>query len=173
VVDSFLIGSFRSAGLASGQIGVITPYKEQQRRLTVALGREADVGTVDGFQGQERDVVILDLVRANPDREVGFTLDPNRLNVALSRARQKLVIVVNLPTYEGHAEFDQTMNLIRSLPHTCIEHVTAEELSVQLPQYRRRREIEITPGMVDSLEEPEEQPPTGPIPRPGGYFDVY
>jgi CRISPR/Cas system-associated exonuclease Cas4 (RecB family) len=173
VVDSLLIGSFRSAGLASGQIGVITPYKEQQRRLTVALGREADVGTVDGFQGQERDVVILDLVRANPDREIGFTLDPNRLNVALSRARQKLVIVANLPTYEGHAEFDQTMNLIRSLPHTCIEHVTAEQLGVQLPEYRRRREIKITPGMVDSLEEPKEQPPTERIARPGGYFDVY
>lgn len=172
-VDSLLVRSLRSAGLAPNQIGVITPYKEQQRRLTATLGQDADVGTVDGFQGQERDVVILDLVRANPDREVGFTLDPNRLNVALSRARQKLVIVANVPTFEGRAEFDQTMNLIRSLPHTCIEHVTAEELGVQLPQYRRRREIEIIPGMVDSLEEPEEQPPTGPIPRPGGYFDVY
>lgn len=173
VVDSLLIGSLRSAGLASSQIGVITPYKEQQRRLTATLGDEADVGTVDGFQGQERDVVILDLVRANPDREVGFTLDPNRLNVALSRARMKLIIVGNLPTFEGHKEFDQTIDLIRLLPHTCIEHITAEQLGIQLPQYTRRKEIEITPGMVDSLAEPEEQAPVKPIARPGGYFDVY
>lgn len=85
----------------------------------------------------------------------------------------KLIIVGNLPTFEGHKEFDQTIDLIRLLPHTCIEHITAEQLGIQLPQYTRRKEIEITPGMVDSLAEPEEQAPVKPIARPGGYFDVY
>jgi superfamily I DNA and/or RNA helicase len=172
-VDSLLIDSLGSAGLASNQIGVITPYAEQQRMLSASIGQSADIGTVDSFQGQERDVVVLDLVRANPMREVGFTLDPSRLNVALSRARQKLIVVANLSTFQRHAQFDEVVNHMRSLPGTVIEHVTAEEICVQLPEYTARREIQLNPGMVDELSEPEEQPPAEPIAPAGNYLDIY
>jgi superfamily I DNA and/or RNA helicase len=172
-VDSLLVQSLRSSGLAANKIGLITPYKEQQRRLVASVGREADIGTVDSFQGQERDIVILDLVRANPDRNVGFTLDPNRLNVALSRAREKLIIITNLPTFRGHEAFNSTIDLIDSLPHTCTVHVSAKQLGTTLPEYRRRPDIEIDPRMVDNVEEPEEQPPTTSSPPAGDYSDIY
>jgi hypothetical protein len=172
-VDSLLVDSLCSAGLVSRQIGVITPYKEQQRLLSVALSNRADVGTVDSFQGQERDVVILDLVRANPGKEVGFTLDSNRLNVALSRACKKLVIVADLSTFQGYPLFDQVLSRISSLSGTLTEHVTAEQLGIQIPEYRRKLEIQVRPEMVDRLNEPEEQPPAEPIAPAGGYVDIY
>jgi len=172
-VDSLLVASLSSAGLVSGQIGVITPYKEQQRLLSATLSHAVDVGTVDSFQGQERDIVILDLVRANPGKEVGFTLDSNRLNVALSRAREKLVIVANLSTFQGHPQFDRVLSRIRSLSATLIEHVTAEQLGIQLPEYRSKLEIQVRPIMVDRLNEPEEQPPAEPIAPAENYVDIY
>lgn len=172
-VDSLLIASLISAGLGSGQIGVITPYKEQQRLLSATLSHTVDVGTVDSFQGQERDVVILDLVRANPGKEVGFTLDSNRLNVALSRAREKLVIVANLSTFQGHPQFNRVLDRIRSLSGTLIEHVAAEQLGIQLPEYRKKLEIQVRPAMVDRLNEPEDHPPAKPIAPAGKYVDIY
>ncbi len=173
VVDSLLVRSLRSSGLAANQIGLITPYKEQQRRLVATVGREADIGTVDSFQGQERDIVILDLVRANPDRNVGFTLDPNRLNVALSRAREKLIIITNLPTFQGHEAFNSTIDLIDSIPHTCTVHVSADQLGITLLEYRRRSDIAIDPRMVDNVEESEEQAPTTLSPPAGDYSGIY
>jgi superfamily I DNA and/or RNA helicase len=172
-VDCLLIASLSSAGLASGRIGVITPYKEQQRLLSATLSHAVDVGTVDSYQGQERDVIILDLVRANPGKEVGFTLDSNRLNVALSRARDKLVIVANLSTFQGHPQFDRVLSRISSLSGTLIERVTAQQLGIQLPEYRRKLQIQVRPAMVDRLKEPEEQPPAEPIAPAGNYVDIY
>ena len=171
-VDLRLLEALQSAGLTPNQIGIITPYKEQQRLLAKAIGRTECIGTVDSFQGQERDLIILDLVRANPRREVGFTLQPNRLNVALSRAREKLIILTNMQTYQGHERFDEILRRIQSLPHTRVEHMTADELGIKLPTYRRREEIQITPDL-SNLTEPDEQPPA-PIAAPSGdYFDVY
>ncbi|MGD0424196.1 MAG: AAA domain-containing protein [Candidatus Bathyarchaeia archaeon] len=171
-VDLRMLKALQSAGLTLDQIGIITPYKEQQRLLAKAIGRTECIGTVDSFQGQERDLIVLDLVRANPRREVGFTLQPNRLNVALSRARKKLIILTNMQTYQGYEKFDEILRRIQSLPNTRVEHVTAEELDIKLPTYRRREEIQITPNL-SNVTEPDEQPPV-PIAKPtGDYFDVY
>jgi CRISPR/Cas system-associated exonuclease Cas4 (RecB family) len=170
-VDLRLLEALQSAGLTLNQIGIITPYKEQQRLLAKAIGRTECIGTVDSYQGQERDLIILDLVRANPRREVGFTLQPNRLNVALSRAREKLIILTNMQTYQGHEKFDEIHRRIQALPNTRIEQVTADELGIKLPTYRRREEIQITPDL-SNVTEPNEQPPA-PIAPAGDYFDVY
>jgi len=118
-VDLRLLEALQSAGLTSNQIGIITPYKEQQRLLAKAIGRTECIGTVDSYQGQERDLIILDLVRANPPREVGFTLQPNRLNVALSRAREKLIILTSMQTYQGHEKFDEILRRIQTLMVVC------------------------------------------------------
>jgi superfamily I DNA and/or RNA helicase len=171
-VDLRLLHALESAGLKPNQIGIITPYKEQQRLLVKALGRTESVGTVDSFQGQERDLIVLDLVRANPDRQVGFTLQPNRLNVALSRAKQKLIIITNLQTFQGHPQFDQILQRIQTLPHTETEHITANQLNIQLPTYKPRAEIRIIPDM-SGVAEPENEQPPAPITPPGDYFDVY
>ena len=168
-VDLRLLKALKSTGINDNQFGLITPYKEQQRVLAKTLGSGNIIGTVDSFQGQERDIIILDLVRANPQHEVGFTLQPKRLNVALSRAREKLIIVANLETLQG---FDEILNRIKSLPNTCVEHVTANELGIKLSTYKKRAEIQILPDLTD-LEEPQDQQPETQIASPSGYFDIY
>ncbi len=171
-VDLRLLNALKSAGITDNQIGLITPYKEQQRVLTKALGRGNIVGTVDSYQGQERDIIILDLVRANPFHEVGFTLQPNRLNVALSRAREKLIIVANLETFQTHKEFSEILTRIQNLPHTCTEHISANDLRITLPTYKHRTEIQIMPNLSD-LKEPEEELPPVPIAPSSDYVDIY
>ena len=171
-VDLRLLEALESAGLNPNQIGIITPYKEQQRLLVKALDRTESVGTVDAFQGQERDLIILDLVRANPDGQVGFTLQPNRLNVALSRAKQKLIIITNLQTFQGHQQFDQILQRIQSLQYTQTEHVTANQLNIKLPTYKPRAEIRIIPDM-SGVTQPEDEQPPAPIAPQGDYFDIY
>jgi hypothetical protein len=94
---------------ADRSLGVIAPYAAQVGAIRQSLARAGglsardpwlvdNVATVDSFQGQERDVVIVSLTRSNPEGAVGFLGDLNRLNVTLSRAREQLVIVGDLST---------------------------------------------------------------------------
>ncbi|WP_100341058.1 AAA domain-containing protein [Mucilaginibacter auburnensis] len=79
---------------ANTSLAVIAPYKEQVNLLKkVLVDTNADVNTVDGFQGQERDVVYISLTRSNNDGSIGFLSDYRRINVALTRAKLKLVII--------------------------------------------------------------------------------
>jgi ATP-dependent RNA/DNA helicase IGHMBP2 len=83
-----------AAGLEPGMIGVISPYSAQVRLLEELLpvpGLEID--SVDGFQGREKEAVVVSLVRSNPEGEIGFLADVRRMNVALTRARRKLLVV--------------------------------------------------------------------------------
>lgn len=88
-------------------IGVISPYGAQVRYLRQLIGRSPwarplrhliSVNTVDGFQGQERDVIIISLVRNNAEGQIGFLRDLRRMNVAMTRARMKLIIIGDSPT---------------------------------------------------------------------------
>ena len=84
-----------AAGLAPEQVAVITPYRGQVRLLRELL-REfpaLEIDSVDGFQGREKEAVVISLVRSNPEGEIGFLADTRRTNVALSRARRKLVVI--------------------------------------------------------------------------------
>lgn len=92
-------------------IGVISPYKEQVQYLTTAIAEDEElkthsaqiaVKTVDGFQGQERDIIYISLVRSNEQREIGFLNDIRRMNVALTRAKKKLVLVGDSATLGNH-----------------------------------------------------------------------
>ncbi len=82
------------------QIGIISPYAEQVRYIQNHIKSESkllkydiEVNTIDGFQGQEKDLIIISLVRSNPDGNIGFLADYRRLNVAMTRAKKKLVII--------------------------------------------------------------------------------
>jgi superfamily I DNA and/or RNA helicase len=82
------------AGVAAEAVGVIAPYSAQVRRLRELLpvaGLEVD--SVDGFQGREKEAVVVSLVRSNAEGEIGFLADVRRMNVALTRARRKLIVV--------------------------------------------------------------------------------
>jgi superfamily I DNA and/or RNA helicase len=81
-------------------VAFISPYREQVLRARdlietdeKLIGLDITVNTIDGFQGQERDVVYLSLVRSNVKNEIGFLKDYRRMNVAITRARKQLVVI--------------------------------------------------------------------------------
>lgn len=92
-------------------VGVISPYRAQVQYLRGMIKKDAwfkpyrqliTVNTVDGFQGQERDVIIISLVRSNEDGQIGFLRDLRRMNVAITRARMKLIIMGDKDTMSRH-----------------------------------------------------------------------
>ncbi|MBW3583053.1 MAG: AAA family ATPase [Euryarchaeota archaeon] len=92
-IDRFVRAAVAS-GVAPADIAVIAAYRAQMRLLRGMLaGTGVDVGTIDAFQGSERDLVVVSLVRGNPHGEVGFVREPRRLNVAVTRARKHLLVV--------------------------------------------------------------------------------
>ncbi|HIQ50857.1 MAG TPA: IGHMBP2 family helicase [Nautiliaceae bacterium] len=73
------------------QISVISPYKEQVIKLKEKV--DVEVSTIDGFQGRENEIIVFSLVRSNKNEEIGFLKDYRRLNVAITRAKRKLIII--------------------------------------------------------------------------------
>jgi superfamily I DNA and/or RNA helicase len=91
------------AGVAAADVAVIAPYAAQVRLLREKLpvpGLEVD--SVDGFQGREKEAVVLSLVRSNQENEIGFLADVRRMNVALTRARRKLLVIGDSATLATH-----------------------------------------------------------------------
>jgi predicted DNA helicase len=86
-----------NAGLAPHELGIISPYQEQVRLLKDLFGHPGnpEIKTVDGFQGREKTVILLSFVRSNETGQLGFLTDYRRLNVALTRARRKLIMLGN------------------------------------------------------------------------------
>lgn len=85
------------------QIGIISPYAAQVSLLKELFKENGfiPINTIDGYQGQEKDIIIISCVRSNTDGEIGFLKDIRRMNVALTRARKKLVIVGDSATLGG------------------------------------------------------------------------
>ena len=95
-----------SRGLPPTELAIIAAYSAQARRLRELLRAERaaglEIGTVDGFQGREKEAVIVDLVRSNEHGEIGFLANTRRMNVALTRARRFLLVVADSATLGGH-----------------------------------------------------------------------
>ena len=93
-------------GLPPTEIAIIAAYSAQARRLRELLRVERaaglEIGTVDGFQGREKEAVIVDLVRSNEHGELGFLANTRRMNVALTRARRFLLVVADSATLGAH-----------------------------------------------------------------------
>lgn len=105
-------------------VGVISPYRAQTQYLKRLLKcveffrpirNQITVATVDGFQGQERDIIVISMVRSNERGEIGFLSDLRRMNVAMTRARMKLLIVGNLPTLCRHPFYRELHDYIENL----------------------------------------------------------
>jgi len=103
-------------GVQPEQIGVITPYKEQKDVLQREV--KVEVNTVDGFQGREKEVILISLVRANPKAVLGFIKDERRLNVAITRAKRKVVLFGNKATLYKHPLYRELIDYIESLPNS-------------------------------------------------------
>jgi ATP-dependent RNA/DNA helicase IGHMBP2 len=97
-------------------VAVIAPYKEQVNLLKNLLtGTPVEVNTVDGFQGQERDVIYISLTRSNTNNIIGFLSDYRRLNVAMTRAKLKLVLVGDSATLAQTPFFAELIAYAESL----------------------------------------------------------
>jgi predicted DNA helicase len=97
------VQSLLDAGLEATNIAVIAPYAAQVRLLRERLPIDnLEIDTVDGFQGREKEAVIITLVRSNTQGEIGFLADTRRMNVALTRARRKLIVIGDSATIGGH-----------------------------------------------------------------------
>lgn len=92
-----VVRALLAGGLVPAQIGVVTPYAGQVAVLSSSMAALVDAGleidSVDGFQGREKELIVISAVRSNTAGEVGFLADARRLNVAITRARRKLVVV--------------------------------------------------------------------------------
>lgn len=107
--------------LMGAEIGVISPYAEQVKYLTQSLEEETEltdfnieVNTIDGFQGQEKDVIYISLVRSNDRGEIGFLADERRLNVAMTRARMSMVIIGDSATLANHSLYTELLDHFES-----------------------------------------------------------
>lgn len=105
------------AGLSPEQIGVITPYRAQVRRLRELLADvpTLEVDSVDGFQGREKEAIIVSLVRSNPEGDIGFLADTRRTNVALTRARRMLRVIGDSATLSNHPFYQQMLTHFESI----------------------------------------------------------
>ena len=107
-------------------VGIISPYRAQVQYLRRLLmkreyfkpfRRQISINTVDGFQGQERDIIVISMVRANEEGQIGFLRDLRRMNVAITRARMKLIILGDVPTLTRHPFYRQLWQYIEGLRH--------------------------------------------------------
>ncbi len=89
-------------GLPTSEIGVITPYDDQVDLLKRILPGEIKVSTVDAFQGKEKEVIVISFVRSNRNGDLGFLEDLRRLNVSITRARSKLILIGDFSTLSAH-----------------------------------------------------------------------
>jgi predicted DNA helicase len=106
-----------SAGVGAHEIGVIAPYRAQVRalreRLRDVTGLELD--SVDGFQGREKEAIVVSLVRSNPKGEIGFLEDVRRTNVALTRARRGLIVIGDSATLSHHPFYQRMLSHFEAL----------------------------------------------------------
>lgn len=104
-----------AAGVASQDIAVIAPYAAQVRLLREQLHTAGlEIDTVDGFQGREKEAVVISLVRSNDKGEIGFLGDTRRMNVALTRARRKLIVIGDSATIGGHKFYSRLLEYFES-----------------------------------------------------------
>jgi len=116
------------AGLSTRDIAVIAPYAAQVRWLREQWGFEdLEIDTVDGFQGREKEAVVISLVRSNSEGEIGFLADTRRMNVALTRARRKLIVIGDSSTLGGNDFYSRLFEYFESIGayHTVWEEVDA------------------------------------------------
>ena len=108
-------------------VGIISPYRAQVQYLKKLIKkyeffkpyrRLISVNTVDGFQGQERDVILISLVRSNDEGQIGFLKDLRRMNVAMTRARMKLIILGNKDTMTKHPFYKKLWEYVEAINHS-------------------------------------------------------
>ncbi|RIK81454.1 MAG: DNA-binding protein [Planctomycetota bacterium] len=115
------VAALRSARVAARDIAVISPYAAQVRLLrdridaAIEAGDAIEIDTVDGFQGREKEAVVISLVRSNATGDIGFLADTRRMNVALTRARRKLIVIGDSATIGGQAFYGRFLEHVERI----------------------------------------------------------
>ena len=106
------------------RIGIIAPYKQQtefirnyilENELFKDSQHHFSVRTVDGFQGQERDIICISMTRSNDNGEIGFLADTRRMNVALTRAKRKLLVFGDSATLANHGFYKSFLDYVEEI----------------------------------------------------------
>ena len=109
------VNELLAQGVAAEQVAVISPYSAQVKLLRQKLNQTLEIDSVDGFQGREKDVIVVSLVRSNPEGEVGFLADTRRMNVALTRAKRKLVVIGDSATITAHPFYEKLVKYFEGI----------------------------------------------------------
>ncbi|XP_046623045.1 DNA-binding protein SMUBP-2-like isoform X1 [Neodiprion virginianus] len=164
VVDR-LVAALVKSGVPEREIGVITPYALQVdfvRKTLSTRSISAEVSTVDGFQGREKEVIVLSLVRSNEEKSLGFVTDFRRLNVAVTRARRLLVVIVNSETVEDNKLITGLLKHIEDngLLQTAQEYLedNSEDLKKDLEENVKVKQKSVVTNKTDSKTEKRKKP---------------
>lgn len=116
VLVANIVEELIGCGVQEADIGVITPYHDQKERIASKIDLEnLEVDTVDGFQGREKEVIIVSLTRSNRSKNIGFLKDLRRLNVSITRAKRKLILVGDSSTLSEHPIYDSLFDYIEEV----------------------------------------------------------
>ena len=115
IIVNDLVKELLKMGVDKSWIGIITPYAAQVKLLKqmfLEKGIKVEVNSVDGFQGREKEIIIISFVRSNEKGELGFLKDLRRLNVAITRAKRKLIAIGNSKTLSTHPVYEDFLRYI-------------------------------------------------------------
>lgn len=114
IVEQLTYNLFRS-GVEPQDIAIISPYNDQVDLIDQKMDVEdLEIKSVDGFQGREKEVVIISLTRSNTNNAIGFLEDVRRLNVSLTRARRKLIVIGDSSTITDHETYEHFLNYVQA-----------------------------------------------------------
>lgn len=109
------VNELMELGVPPEDIAVISPYSAQVKLLREKIKHEIEIDSVDGFQGREKEVILVSLVRSNRDGDVGFLADTRRMNVALTRARRKLIVIGDSATITAHPFYEKLVKYFEAV----------------------------------------------------------
>jgi predicted DNA helicase len=112
IIKSILEKMFK-IGIKKEWVGVITPYDDQLDLLRKSLGELVEINTVDGFQGREKEIILISFVRSSKEKILGFLTDLRRLNTAITRAKRKLICVGDSETLKSHPVYKRFIDFIK------------------------------------------------------------
>lgn len=107
-----IVKEYLALGIDARDIGIISPYAEQVRRIGSQV-KNVEANSIDGFQGREKRVIIISLVRSNDSNNLGFLTDLRRLNVALTRAQCELVVIGNEKTISSEKTYSEFIEFVK------------------------------------------------------------
>ena len=105
-----IVEDYLRNGLSEDDIGIISPYADQVKLIDDMT--PVEVKTVDGFQGREKEVIVISTVRSNDNENIGFLKDLRRLNVAITRAKRKLIIIGNKNTLKSNDTYSRLIDFV-------------------------------------------------------------